>query len=363
MTKRVTATINIGALINNCNEIQSLAEHSNILAMVKADAYGHGACDVAKALEPVVAGFGVATLEEAEALRRSGVESSIVLLEGFNFPHELAIAKELKLDVVVHQMKQLELLLETSCTDIPRIWLKLDTGMHRLGFSLLEWPTVFEKLEQSDFSQPIVVMSHLACADEPNHPQNKNQIRSFLASVEHLPFPKSLANSAAILSDSNLHFDWVRPGIMLYGVSPFDSKPLSPLFTPVMSLTASVIALRDLPAGETIGYGANYQCDKPRRIATVSIGYGDGYPRAAETGTPCMINGVRCSLVGRVSMDMVTVDVSDLDCVELGDQVELWGRNVRIEEVAKHCNMIAYELLTGLTGRVSYQYVRHSVRE
>lgn len=358
MSKRVTARINLAALVNNCQQIQTIAPHSNILAMVKADAYGHGESEVANVLEPYVAGFGVATLEEAEALRDAGINSSIVLLEGFNFPHELAIADELRLDLVIHHRDQLELLLSSSFNAVPKVWLKLDSGMHRLGFSMESWPAALERLRETRFSASAICMSHLACADEPDHALNEQQVSAFQSVVEGLPNAKSIANSAAILSRPDLHFQWIRPGIMLYGVSPFGVQRVLSDYEPVMTLLASVIAIRKVEVGDAIGYGASYVCSQAKRIATVSIGYGDGYPRAAVSGTPCFINGQRCEIVGRVSMDMITVDVSEVADVQLGDQVELWGENIRVEEVAEFCGTIAYELLTGLTGRVNYQYLR-----
>jgi len=358
MSKRVSATINLSAVSHNIEVVKSKAPNSQILAMVKADAYGHGAGEIARVVEGEVGGFGVATLEEAAALRDMGISIPIVLLEGFNFSHELAIAKEYGLELVIHNLDQLSALLEHGSDGIPRLWLKLDTGMHRLGFSEDEWQAAKLLVEQLDLPIEKIVMTHLACADELNHPQTNHQITCFENLTKDLSYPRSIANSAAILSLPGLHQNWVRPGIMLYGVSPFGAKKESENLKPVMTLNASVIALKHLKAGEWVGYGATYQCPSDRLIATVSLGYGDGYPRSAPTGTPCYINGVMTELVGRVSMDMLTIDVTDVPDVKLGDQVELWGEHVHIEKVAACCNTIGYELLTGLTNRVAFNYVR-----
>ncbi|MFC3151971.1 alanine racemase [Litoribrevibacter euphylliae] len=358
MSSRVSATVNLSAISHNLDVIQQAAPQSCVLAMVKADAYGHGAGEVARVIEPRVGGFGVATLDEADVLRSVGIVAPIVLLEGFNFSHELAIAKELKLDLVIHNLIQLTELVNDGAEGIPRIWLKLDTGMHRLGFSSKDWKKALSVLTDAHLPVESVVMTHMACADEIGHEQNQLQEQCFEEMSRGLPFPCSIANSAVILSRPDLHRDWVRPGIMLYGVSPFGAGQLVDSLKPVMTLRASVIALRDVEEGEWIGYGATYQCSTPKKIATVSLGYGDGYPRSAPSGTPCYLNGVYTELVGRVSMDMLTVDVSHIPDVALGDQVELWGEHVPVEQVAAHCGTIGYELLTGLTNRVAFHYVR-----
>ncbi|GLQ30611.1 alanine racemase [Litoribrevibacter albus] len=358
MSSRVSATINLAAISHNLNIIRSLAPESSVLAMVKADAYGHGANEVARVIESQVGGFGVATLDEAASLRSVGIVAPIVLLEGFNFAHELAVAKEHKLDLVIHNLVQLRELIEEGVEGISRVWVKLDTGMHRLGFSPSEWLEARPLISQIEQYIDIVVMTHLACADEIEHVQNRNQLSVFEQIVDGEPFAQSIANSAAILSRPDLHRNWVRPGIMLYGVSPFGSEQLIDDLCPVMTLKASVIALKSVSAGDWIGYGATYQCQSDRLIATVSLGYGDGYPRSAATGTPCYINGVMTELVGRVSMDMLTIDVTDVPGVKLGDQVELWGEHVPVEQVAACCDTIGYVLLTGLTNRVTFHYVR-----
>lgn len=358
MSQRVTATINLSNIFHNVSLVKQLVGDSSILAMVKADAYGHGASEVARMIEPLISGFGVATLEEAQALRRTGIEAPVVLLEGVNFSHELVVAKELGLELVLHNMEQLTSLVEQGSEGISRIWMKLDTGMHRLGFSPVEWQAALYLIEALSSQLECVVMTHLACADEPEHPLNHKQLSLFQTLIQGLPYPVSIANSAALLSNADSHRDWVRPGIMLYGISPFGHSSNN-MLKPAMTLQASVIAIKDLSVGESIGYGASYVCDAPKKVATVSIGYGDGYPRSASSGTPCVVNGVRTELIGRVSMDMLTVDVTDIPDVKLGDVVELWGEQVSVEEVAKYCNTIGYELVTGLTQRVSFSYLRH----
>lgn len=358
MSSRVSATINLAAISHNLQVIRRIASESQVLAMVKADAYGHGASEVARVIESQVGGFGVATLDEATQLRNVGITAPIVLLEGFNFAHELAIAKELSLDLVIHNLLQIEELIEEGAEGISRVWLKLDTGMHRLGFTHDEWTKALSLISEHELPVKFITMTHLACADELEHVQNQKQVSEFNQAVDALAYPQSIANSAAILSSPELHRDWVRPGIMLYGVSPFGATRLVSELKPVMTLTASVIALREVKAGDWVGYGATYQCGENKLIATVSLGYGDGYPRSAPTGTPCYIKGVRTELVGRVSMDMLTIDVTNVPGVALGDQVELWGEHIPVEQVAACCQTIGYELLTGLTNRVAMHYVR-----
>lgn len=357
MSERVVAEVNLSAIVSNLTCVRREAPSSKVLAMVKANAYGLGAFEVASALVDYVDGFGVATLAEAVDLRQQGFVIPILLLSGVHSEQELAMAQQYQLELVVHSQAQLDMLSSQPSANITRIWLKLDTGMHRLGFSSDEYLAAKESVAKSQANAELMLMTHLACADEFNHKLTQEQLFAFKSVTDELSVPRSVANSAAILSLPEAHCEWVRPGIMLYGVSPFGlSSNESYGLIPAMTLKASVIAIKQVPTGESVGYGAGYVCQKPTSIAVVSIGYGDGYPRSAISGTPCFINGVETHLVGRVSMDMLTIDITDLANVAIGDEVELWGENVLVERVAECSNTIGYELLTGLSNRVAFKY-------
>ena len=244
------------------------------------------------------------------------------------------------------------------------VWLKLDTGMHRLGFSREGFHAAYERLMQCPkVNKPIHLMTHLACADEPDSNKTQEQIRLFNEACTHIQEgERSLANSAGILAWPQSHADWVRPGIMLYGVSPFEGKTgQENQLQPVMTLYSEIISIHHYEKGDTIGYGATYQCEKNMTVAAVAIGYGDGYPRHAPSGTPVLVNGQHCKLVGRVSMDMITIDVTACAEVNIGDPVVLWGEGLPVENIAQHAGTIGYELLCRVTPRVELRYSGDSI--
>lgn len=352
----LVAHIDLAAITHNYALARQCAPGRQALAVVKADAYGHG-------LEPVVAalsdadGFAVACLEEAERVRRVASQARLLLLEGCFAVAEYQRAAELGVDVVLHSAEQAEGLL-TSVLPAPlRVWLKLDSGMHRLGFdeaALRHWHA---RLQAASQVSELNLISHFACADERGNSLTELQLERFL-DVLDLPFAqRSLANSAAVLMIPAAHMDWLRPGIMLYGASPFAELSAGELgLRPAMSLRAEVIALREVQAGETVGYGGSWQATHDTRIATVSCGYADGYPRHAPSGTPVWLQGQRVPLAGRVSMDMLCVDVGVLPSVQLGSAVELWGQRLPVDEVARAAGTLGYELLTRVTARVPRRY-------
>lgn len=355
MSRPACAIIDTAAFVANYRHAKTLAPHARALAVVKANAYGHGAVELALVLDSEADGFGVACTEEAVELREAGVTRPIVLLEGVFEPDELMLASQLQLAVGIHSHTQLNWLEHAQLPHPLRVWLKLDTGMHRLGFAAPEIAAVRQRLLASTNVAGLVLMSHFARADEPECRYTAHQLTLFRETVAAHGDPLSLANSAAVMAWPDSHCDWVRPGIMLYGSSPLaDDEGVS--LRPVMRLQSRLIAIRELAAGEAIGYGGRYVCARPTRVGTVAIGYADGYPRHAPDGTPVVVDGQRTRLIGRVSMDMLTVDLSDLPNAGIGAPVELWGENLPANEIAAHCGTIAYELFTRITRRVQRRY-------
>ncbi len=357
MTRPVRARIDLSALQHNLERVRTVAPDSHIMAVVKANGYGHGLVPVAEALQDAD-GFAVARLEEALVLRKAGIRKPVMLLEGFMDEAELEEADCQKLEVALHSELQVERL-EAACLEHPlRVWVKLDTGMHRLGFPPDQFEDTCRRLEALPFvQQPLGYLSHLACADERDKPATELQRDRFERTVANRSGERSLANSAGILGWPNTQYDWVRPGIMLYGVSPFgDCVGADHGLRPVMTLESRLIAVTSLRKGDAIGYGGSWTCPEDMRVGVAAIGYGDGYPRHAAAGTPVLVKGRRVSLVGRVSMDMITLDLRGHDEVREGDPVVLWGEGLPVEEVAAAADTIGYELLTGITGRVQMAY-------
>lgn len=361
-----TACINEQALQHNFNVIKQKAPNANVLAVLKANAYGHGLAHIAKKLVNADA-FGVARIDEALALRVAGVVKPIVLLEGFFCQQELEIILVNNLEVVIHNSKQLKAICNGKLNKPIKVWLKIDTGMHRLGILPNEFEHFYQQLKaNSNVQNDIIIMSHLACADDIESPVTQQQLNSFLAlsSIDenynkdiNKRISRSMANSAGICAWPQSHFDWVRPGIMLYGVSPLLGQSAEQLnLKPVMTLQSSLIAVRDITAGDTVGYGASWKSEQATTIGTVAIGYGDGYPRHAENGTSVLINGRIVPLVGRVSMDMITVDLGNSSTDKIGDVVTLWGEGLPIEHIAQSASTIAYELLCNITQRVKITF-------
>ena len=357
MSRRPIAQINITALQQNFSHIQSIAINSKILAVLKANAYGHGLLAVAEQLKYAGA-FGVARIDEALMLRAGGIVKPIVLLEGFFHADELPQIVASNLQVVVHHQSQVTALLAADLEAPVHVWLKIDSGMHRLGIYPEQFHQVYQQLMASpNVLKPLRLMTHFACADEPDNPATVRQLSLFSALIQGCTGELSIANSAGVLAWPNSHGDWIRPGLALYGVSPMVAGRASEHgLRPVMTFTSSVIAVRHVPSGEAVGYGASWIAPHNTRLAVVAIGYGDGYPRNAPLGTPVLINGKRYPIVGRVSMDMTTVDIGD-DLINIGDQVILWGEQLAVEEIAERVQTIPYELLCNITSRVQLRYV------
>lgn len=357
MGRATSATINLSALCNNYKYAKQCAADSQVVAIIKADAYGHGAVPVAQALTNIADAFGVACIEEALVLREAGIQNPIILLEGFFTADEIPVIAEQGLITAVHSAYQVEALLSTKINQKIDVWLKFDSGMHRLGFDEVGYQNAYTQLNACQHIDNIMGMTHFACADELDNDYTNQQLENFKQANKDLPLLTSLANSPATLGWQATHTEWVRAGILLYGSSPLPTSHISHQhLQAVMTLSAPIIAIRDLAVGESIGYGRRFICERPTRMAVVAIGYGDGYPRHAKNGTPVYVNGHTTQLIGRVSMDMITIDITDLENINIGDRVELWGENVSVNTVAECSDTIAYELLTCVTARATRQY-------
>jgi alanine racemase len=354
----LVATIDLAAIRHNYALAKRCAPGRQAFAVVKANAYGHGVREVVSVLHDEADGFAVASLEEAAEVRAMHGEARILLLEGCFSADELPMAAHLGLDLAVQGLEQVEALLAARLSRRLNIWFKLDSGMHRLGLSAETVRQQFTRLRTAPQVAELNLLSHFACADERGHNLTEMQLECFLDLLDLDFDQRSLANSAAVLTIPAAHMDWLRPGIMLYGATPFADLSAAELgLRPAMSLGAQLISVREVAAGESVGYGAGWIAERPTRIGTVSCGYADGYPRHAPNGTPVWVGGRRVALAGRVSMDMLTVDLSDLPEAAVGDTVELWGANLPVDEVARAAGTIGYELLTKVTARVPRRYL------
>lgn len=357
MSRGTRAVIDLRALQHNFQRVRQCAPFSRVLAVVKADGYGSGAAQVAQAL-PDADGFGVATFAEAVALRHAGITQPILLMEGVLDPCELQQAAQHRFEVVVHQEWQRDMLLNTVIDAPLVVWLKVDTGMHRLGLPPERLISVWESLRNCTAVSELRLMSHLACADEAGHPLNQFQSDTFAALVNSCGARNaSCANSAGIMRGDAFHYQWVRPGLMLYGATPLLESSATELdLKPVMQLESTVIAKSVVPAGASVGYGATWTAQHDTPVAVVAIGYGDGYPRHVSKEAFVLIDGERCPLLGRVSMDMLTVDISAVPDVAIKTPVILWGNGLPVEWVAHWAGTVNYELLCQVTDRVQRVY-------
>ena len=363
MSRPTSAIIDLQALRDNFVLAQKLGPNAKSMPMVKANAYGHGMIEVANALAETAPAFGVACIEEALALRQANIKQPILLLEGPHSADEVGIAEQYGFWLMLENHNQLQAVLSAQLTTAITIWLKLDTGMHRLGFQPEDLKSIYQQVsDSSNVADDIVLATHFACADDLDSNFTNQQLQCFESAIDGLdtkPSLISLTNSAAILGWPSIQDNWQRPGYMLYGASPFPQpQENANQLKQVMHFQSAVISTRTIPAGDSVGYTANWTAQRPSKIATVAVGYGDGYPRHAPNGTPVLIDGVKCPLVGKVSMDMITVDITDLNTdIEIGTDVTLWGPELPVTEVAGYCNTIGYELLTRMPARVPRIYI------
>jgi alanine racemase len=346
----IQATISAAALRANYARAQQAARGAKVFAIVKANAYGHGLERAARALSGAQ-GFGIVELEGAVAMREWGRKQPILLLEGFFEASELAVFVANDLATVVHSEEQLRML-ETSKPARPLdVFFKINTGMNRLGFAIPAARRMLERLQKSGTARSITLMTHFATADGP--PGIEEAMRRFDDATRDIELPRSLANTAGIFAHPKSHADIVRLGIGLYGATPFADRTSESLgLGPAMTLESQLIAVQDLPAGESVGYGATLRAEKPMKVGIVACGYADGYPRHAPSGTPVMVNGVRAKTAGRVSMDMMMVDLAGIPDARVGSRVVLWGEGLAIDEVAESAGTVGYELMCALAPRV-----------
>jgi alanine racemase len=353
MSLAAYTVLDLDALKHNLAKVHEYAPDAKVMAVIKANAYGHGLFRVAEALEYADV-FAVARVDEAMRLRQDGILNRIAVLEGFSCAEELNDIFQYRLEAVIHTEHQLGLLKEVKSEKTFSAWLKFDTGMNRLGFDRAMFDQAYQQLQQSNvIEKPIYLMTHLANADDLQDTKTQDQLKLFYEAVKSYSGELSIANSAGILGWPDALSDWVRPGLMLYGVSPFSGKTGAEFgLRPVMSLHSKIIATKQLEPGDAVGYGGLWRCQKPTLIGIIAIGYGDGYPRNVEQETPVLVNGIRVPLIGRVSMDMITVDLADYPDTEPGDPVTLWGKGLPVEEIAACADTIPYTLLCGITQRV-----------
>ncbi|MGR5120983.1 alanine racemase [Vibrio astriarenae] len=356
--KAATACIDLSALKHNLQQVRLQAPSSKVLAVVKANGYGHGLRHIAQHAQGADA-FGVARIQEALQLRACGIVKPILLLEGFYSAMDLPVLVTNNIQTVVHCEEQLEALEQAQLETPVVVWLKIDSGMHRLGVRPEQYDDFVQRLHAcANVAKPLRYMSHFASADEPKKPVTQAQIDLFDLLTHGCQGERSLAASAGVLAWPDSHNDWVRPGIIMYGVSPFSDNTAQMLgYKPVMTLKSHLIAVRDVKAGESVGYGGTWTSARDTKVGVIAIGYGDGYPRMAPNGTPVLVNGRRVPIAGRVSMDMLTVDLGPEAADKVGDEAILWGEGLPVEEVAQHIETIAYELVTKLTSRVDMEYI------
>lgn len=357
MTRATRAVIDLPALHHNLSIARQHSPQSRTIAIIKANGYGHGIIQVAKALLEADV-FGVACLEEAITLREAGIDTPILILEGVVRAADLKLVRDFKLQLVVHHCEQITMLENDSGTAIP-VWLKVDTGMHRLGVAPDLAQDCYQRLRQAGaVDTPVRLMTHLANADDRRDDTTPAQLDQFNRVLNGIQTETSIANSAGILGWPASATDWVRPGIMLYGVSPFlNDMAANHKLKPVMTLQSELIAVNQQRKGDRIGYGGSYQCPADMPVGVVAIGYGDGYPRHAPAGTPALVNGQQVPLIGRVSMDMICVDLRSLPDAKIGDAVILWGKDLPVEVIAQQAGTIGYELLCQVTQRVDFYYI------
>lgn len=356
MTRDARAWVDLGALRHNLAVVRRSAPGRRILAVVKADGYGHGLLPVAHALSGAD-GFAVTSLQEAIPLREAGLLHPIVLLQGLFGPDELSAVERYRLDIVVHSLWQIEMLEQARSERPLVVWLKVDSGMHRLGLSPEEVPDAYRRLQRTSAVGEIRFLTHLAAADDRNSEYTRFQLAEFARATDGLSGVCSIANSAGILGWPDSHGDWVRPGIMLYGATPFvDGRQSSADLRPVMTLTSRLVAVYSRKRGDRVGYAGTFECPEDMPVGVVAVGYGDGYPRHAGTGTPILVDGHRTQILGRVSMDIMSVDLRPIPNVQTHAPVTLWGRGLPVEEVAAHSGTIPYELLCKISQRVHIEY-------
>lgn len=357
MSRTTVATIHLGALRHNLARLKALAAPARVMAVVKADAYGHGLERVARALDDEAEAFAVASQGDGLRLRAAGHRQRIVVLSGPDNAGDIAEMQRLHLEATIHHEAQLQWLAEASpARGRLRVWLKIDSGMHRLGFAPGRVAAVHAQLSAMAGIDPeIGLLTHFSDSEVFDGAQTPAQIARFAEVTAHLKGPRSLSNSAAVLGWPDARGDWVRTGGLLYGLSVVDGKSGADLgFRPAMTLTTRLVAINHIGKGERIGYNGTWTCPEEMPIGVAAIGYGDGYPRSAAAGTPVLVGDRRVALIGRVSMDLITLDMREAPDAKIGDRVTLWGPELPVETVAAQSATISYDLTCGMTRRVLF---------
>ncbi|MCK5893102.1 MAG: alanine racemase [Endozoicomonadaceae bacterium] len=357
MSRPAQVVINLHALKENLAFARQISGRK-VVGVVKANAYGHGALTIARVLESEHIDYlAVACIEEACELRHNGIQTSILLLEGFFSTDELPIIEQYNLSIVIHHQEQIDMLLAHPNQQPLDIWLKLNSGMNRIGFLSQDYLSAYQTLKESDKVRSIVFMTHFSCANDLDSDYTHQQLTLFQKTISELPGETSLCNSSGVLGWPQAHGDLIRPGLMLYGASPFNvTHPKADQLKPVMELSSELIAIHNLPTNVPIGYSAGYTTSRPTRSGVVAIGYADGYPRHTPNGAPVIINGQRTRIMGKVSMDMISIDLTEMPEAKIGDKVTLWGAELSATEVAQHAGTIPYELFCN-TKRVEFSYI------
>jgi len=356
MSRPAVAILSTENLLHNIKIIKERVKPAKVIAMVKANAYGHGIRSVGLRLDGYADELGVASIDEAFVLRKAGVQSPIILMQGVYEAGELLLAAKEGFEVVFNNEAQLEWLNAIHLPVPLRSWIKINTGMGRLGFSMEDARNVYQYLSgHKGVVQPVKVMSHFACSDECTHPLNQRQIALFNQFIEGVDTEYSLCNSAGILHFPDCFFNYVRPGILLYGISPVRGKTGKDFgLKPVMTLQTRLTSVHTFKKGASIGYGARYQCPEDMPVGIAAFGYGDGYPVSARDGTPILVNQVECCVIGRVSMDMLAVDLRSCPNAKVGDSVTLWGEGLPLERVVENTSNIVWDMITGVQNRVKF---------
>jgi alanine racemase len=357
MSRATRAELSRSALLHNLKTLQQAAPNAAVMAVIKADAYGHGMVACAEVLDTQVQHWAVTTLEEAQALRNAGLQQPITLLGGFDSVAEVEAAAALNLWLVLHHPSQIESLRASNVSGLS-IWLKVDTGMHRLGIDLDVAASLASEVQQLSQVGAVHWMTHLACADAPGDVATRAQLDAF-ATLPNVGGLRSAANSAAVLAWPDAHQDVIRPGISLYGMNPFVSNAAQAAaqLRPVMTLKSALMSVRQLQPGDAVGYGATWTAPEAMPMGVVACGYGDGYPREVAKDTQVLLNGKSVPVIGRVSMDMLSVDLRAQPQAQIGDEVVLWGEGLPLENLAASIGTIPYTLLTGVTARVPRVWV------
>lgn len=368
MTESTVALVQPDAIRHNLERLRNAAPGCKVMAVIKANAYGHGLVPVARILGNVDA-LAVARVSEGVRLREAGITNRIVVLEGCSDTEEVRCAIAHGMEIVVHDPAHFEILENITEPDVLSVWLKLDTGMGRLGFDPEDADLVLERLKGiAAIRDDIKCMTHLACADNPDSPKTLEQLRQFGSALANFHGDISIANSAGVLLwpqtlEPSLEMNyrganWIRPGLALFGASPVLGKSARDMgLMPAMSFESRLIAVKTIKRGETVGYGGDWRAERDTVVGVVAAGYGDGYPRHLQSGTPVLVNGRRVALIGRVSMDMINVDLTDVPVANVGDRVVLWGGHLPVEEIASRASTIPYELMCGLSQRVAHRLV------